>query len=583
MFRVLKVLFFFTALACIQQIKGQTLWIDHAATLVDKQSNICYASVKRNVKDALHFSVPVLLEIQNPVGEENVSVDSILVDSAKYKNGDVITVVANMSKHELVYSIDSKQDTLYFVLTSLPILTINKQDNSPFNLDTPVPTQFSVYDPYARTEDLTYFSSFANVSLRGATASLMEKKSYKVELADKDTNEDIDANLFGIRKSENWILDAAAIDYSRIRNRVCTDIWNRMSTLRDEDMLRNGTQGLYCELMIDGTYQGVYCFTDKINRSLLGLKKVKDDEENLQNAQVRGILYKCKGNDYGPSKLKKEETPWTRYNTEAWYDWYLKYPNDIYDERSWQPLYDLIEHTDQLSAAPDSVKWLTDCFYYDNFVEYAVFTMSMRLLDNVMHNSYLSVKNREKSFKVWITPWDMDGSLGRDGAAYVYNSPAYTFQVFGNTHPYRYYYDEQVQPFYDDFVRLMKQLHADAGPLSADSVSCIIDYYVDVLEQSGSWKRERERWDGIDNVWYHTPIHLTETLAEEAAFMKKWYKMNETYLLEKGNATSVGSVLNDIVQDAKYVYMLDGKKVNIPTTNNMPHGIYIKNGKKIIK
>lgn len=323
MFRFFKVFFFIVALVCVQQTKGQTLRINHAATLVDKQSSVCYASVKRDVKDALHFSVTVLLEVQNPIGEGNVRVDSILVDSVKYKNGGDVTVVANVSKHELVYTVDNKQDTLYFVLTSLPILTIDKQDNSLFNLDTPVPTQFSVYDPYARTESLTFFSSFANVSLRGATASLMAKKSYKVKLADKDTNEDVDANLFGIRKSENWILDAAAIDYSRIRNRVCTDIWNRMSTLRDEDMLRNGTQGLYCELMIDGEYQGIYCLTDNINRSLLGLKKVKNDEENPQNAQVRGILYKCKGNDYGPSKLKKEETPWTRYNTDVWYDWYL--------------------------------------------------------------------------------------------------------------------------------------------------------------------------------------------------------------------------------------------------------------------
>lgn len=85
MFRFFKVFFFFVALACVQQTKGQTLWINHATTLVDKKSSVCYASVKRDVKDALHFSVPVLLEVQNPKGEGNVRVDSILVDSIKYK------------------------------------------------------------------------------------------------------------------------------------------------------------------------------------------------------------------------------------------------------------------------------------------------------------------------------------------------------------------------------------------------------------------------------------------------------------------------------------------------------------------
>ena len=53
--------------------------------------------------------------------------------------------------------------------------------------------------------------------------------------------------------------------------------------------------------------------------------------------------------------------------------------------------------------------------------------------------------------------------------------------------------------------------------------------------------------------------------------------------LKKSNATSVGNVLNNIVQDIKNVYMLDGKKVNAPTINSMPRGIYITNGKKFIR
>lgn len=584
-FNTLRLVSFFAMVGgCLmQQVIAQTLSLGDYITLKDKQTNVYYASVRTDEADPLHFSLLISLKANNAQDvllspTQKAITDSITVDGCRYANGDRVRVVANVSKHKLEYADQGQQKEIFFVLTSLPIVTIDRQSSGTFDLDAPVLTRFSIYDPFCRTEQTNLFSSFANITLRGATASKMDKKSYKAKLIDKDTNEKIDASIFGIRSDDTWILDAAAIDYSRIRNRVCTDVWNSMSTLRDDDMMRNGTQGQFCELMLDGEYQGIYCITDNISRKLLGLKKIATDADT----EVRGILYKCTGNDYGTSKLKKEDRLWEHPNTDTWYDWELKYPDDIYDERSWQPLYDLIDHTDQLSDSPDSVRMLTDCFYYDNMVEYAVFCMSMQLLDNVMHNTFLSVKNRSKSFKMWITPWDMDGSLGRDGAAHIYDAQANSFQVFGDAHPFRYYYDNQVQPFYNDFTRLMKQLHSAGGPLSVMAVSQVIDHYTEQLEQSGSWKRERERWDGMNNFWFDTPIILTESLAEETGFMKNWYKLNDNYLDALCDVETVSNAHNTSTQKLPSVYMINGISVNA-RINSLPSGVYIVNGKKIVK
>ena len=48
--------------------------------------------------------------------------------------------------------------------------------------------------------------------------------------------------------------------------------------------------GVFVEVFINGDYHGLYCMTDKIDRKLLGLKKIKmkDDGE----VSVRGVLYK---------------------------------------------------------------------------------------------------------------------------------------------------------------------------------------------------------------------------------------------------------------------------------------------------
>lgn len=555
-------------------LMGQTLAIDHAKTLVDKKTGICYASVKASSDDSLR----VLFSYQTSPED---SPEKVCIDGKEFDNNTQLTVLANKSMHQLVAETNVRKDTLYFVLSTLPLVTINRVNEQSFVKDAPILTRFAIYDAQARIDGTNYFTSKANTCYRGATASQMDKKSFKVELVeDGDVNEERDVNLFGIRETDTWILDAAAIDYSRMRNRVSTDIWNNMSTLRDGDMMRNGTKGVFVELMVDSTYQGLYCFTDNINRSLLGIKKVKE-EADFDNT-VRGILYKCKGNGFGTSYLTKPQEDWWLPNTERWFDWFLKYPKDIFDDRCWQPLYDLIDKTDINSANPDSVKAVTDCFYYKNLVEYAVFGMSMRLVDNFMHNTYLSVKNSNNSFQLWITPWDMDGSFGRDGAATIYNTPAQADYVFYKCHPFLYYFNEQVQPFFNDFCELSQQLHAKGQPLSADVVSQLIDSYVSAIEASGSWQREYERWSGMNNILLNTPINLGASLKEEATFMKEWYKMNEENLCSFYLPMAISNTANKVARSHS-IYLLNGTKLNTTSTEHLPHGIYIIDGKKIIK
>jgi hypothetical protein len=102
----------------------------------------------------------------------------------------------------------------------------------------------------------------------------------------------LNADIFGIRKENSWILDAMAIDRTRMRNRVCFDVWNSMSRTSYDTKYdnRNGTNGVFVEVFINGEYNGLYCLSDKIDRKLLGLKKTKLDDEG--EVSIRGLLYK---------------------------------------------------------------------------------------------------------------------------------------------------------------------------------------------------------------------------------------------------------------------------------------------------
>lgn len=82
-----------------------------------------------------------------------------------------------------------------------------------------------------------------------------------------------------------------ANDRLRMRNRLCFDVWNEMSQLPYDTKYdrRNGTKGRFVEVFVNEEYRGIYCMSDKIDRKLLGLKKLqKNGSENT----VRGVLYK---------------------------------------------------------------------------------------------------------------------------------------------------------------------------------------------------------------------------------------------------------------------------------------------------
>ena len=239
-----------------------------------------------------------------------------------------------------------------------------------------------------------------------------------MKLRNDDYTAQQDSALLGMRSCSSWILDAMAIDCIGMRNRVCFDIWNQFSRLPYDTQFdgRNGTEGRFVEVYINNEYKGIYCLSDRINRKLLNLKKVKENPDNT--FQVRGVLYKS-----GTNSIANQNTP--GYNDDytacvvEWHNaWELAEPDEEYAcEAAWQPLQDLF-------AGKRSYDEVKKYFYLDNMVDYQLFVMAFSISDNWGNkNHFFSVRNITKDIddvepteaarrKFVITPWDLDTSLG---------------------------------------------------------------------------------------------------------------------------------------------------------------------------
>ena len=110
------------------------------------------------------------------------------------------------------------------------------------------------------------------IEFRGQTSQfLFDKKSYGFETWDAN-DEDLDTTLLGLPKEEDWILYGPYSDKTMIRNVLIYELSNQIG------MYASRTR--FCELMLNGDYQGVYILMEKIKRDgdRVSIKKLNPDE-----------------------------------------------------------------------------------------------------------------------------------------------------------------------------------------------------------------------------------------------------------------------------------------------------------------
>ena len=416
----------------------------------------------------------------------------------------------------------------------------------------------------------------AKFKTRGATAQqYLKKPSLNMKLRNDDYSEEMDSALLGMRSCSSWILDAMAIDRICMRNRVAFDIWNEFSKLPYETNFdsRNGTEGKFIEVYINDTYYGIYCLSDRINRKLLDLKKVKEQEDG--SILVRGVLYKS-----GTSDIQDQNN--FGYNedstacTISWHNAFeLTFPEDYGGEFAWKPLQDAF-------FIGKSLDYVKKYFFIENLVDYQLLIMALSIGDNMGNkNHYFSVRNINKDIndpdpsesdrrRFVITPWDLDTSLGGK----------YNGDYYDGTYSNWAVADVNKNPFYPlssvqgsiEFQSLLKDRWrvGRKGAFSTTSINQKLEKYRDLFLQSGAWQRMIDHFD----LNKSNPM-LVVDLVKEIELVEQWY---ERRFREMDAYFGIADGIDDIMPNqttSTSMYNLNGQVIS-----NRMKGIVIINNKK---
>ena len=104
------------------------------------------------------------------------------------------------------------------------------------------------------------------IEIRGSSSAMLSKKPYGLETLQDDNVTNNNVSILGMPKENDWVLNSLAFDQTGMRDFLSYEL--------SEKLGQYASRRVYCEVMINGSYKGLYVFMEKI--------KADDNRVNIQ-------------------------------------------------------------------------------------------------------------------------------------------------------------------------------------------------------------------------------------------------------------------------------------------------------------
>lgn len=369
------------------------------------------------------------------------------------------------------------------------------------------------------TDPFNEFYGNIGIETRGSSSQMFPKKQYSVETRDNFGNRS-DVTMFNMAYDNDWVLYAPYSDKSLIRNVLAYDMGWDMGIYAPRTKL--------CEVVLNGTYQGVYVLTEKIKR-----KDGKVGTNDLEQGDVSGNELT------GDYVIKIDKT--TSGGVIAWNSPYPPYPgasqsigfiphDPSYDSLNATQLNYIENYITSFESALNGPNFSDPQLGYLPYVDINSF-IQFFLINEVSHNvdgyrisSYLHKVRTSEGGKLYAGPlWDFNLAFGN--ANYCEGSNTGTWELAfyqycsGDNWQNPFWWLKLTQdPTYAHAVSCTYQ-ELRQGPWNTDSLMQRIDDLAAYLDEAQ--QRNFQQWPVLGNyVWPNN--FIGNTYAEEINYLKSW-------------------------------------------------------------
>lgn len=375
-------------------------------------------------------------------------------------------------------------------------------------------------------DDATDYDGSMGVELRGQSSQMFPKLGYGIELrtsAGADTN----VSLLGMPAEADWVLTASYSDKSLMRNAITYQLGGKMG--------RWQPRVKYCEVYLNGSYNGVYILTEKIKRGTyrVDINKLKPEEISGDNLTGGYIVKVDKIQDL-PSAEYFYTHPSNTYNNARHYAFTYVYPK--YDEIVTQQTFYLqnylltLENTLNGSSFKDPVNGFRKYMDINSFVDFQIINELSNNVDGYRYSTFFYKQKDSDGDKLFAGPlWDFDLCYGNvDYAPDNLATDKWLYPKYGpgEWQPMHWWARLMEDPDYNHaFAARWKALRA--GPFSTDSIMADLDANVQNMGEAIS--RNFVRWP-ILGVYVWPNYFVGSTYQEEVTFLKTWITNRLTWM-----------------------------------------------------
>ena len=422
--------------------------------------------------------------------------------------GDVEAAVQQGRAFPVLIRAEDKTYEASLILTGLPTISVQCEDGAFLEREEHAGT-ISVIDGERDSEG----KWFCAVSLRGSTSLLFDKKSYDLELHDRNGG-NAKAPLLGMRSDDDWVLNAMSSDKTLSREKVCYKLWEEVNRLTLCPAASSRIE--YAELFLDGEYAGVYGLMEPVDKKLMDLRE-GDILYKIKKWRDESVL-KGELTDYNGSKAVVDESGYE----------YAKiiYPEDDPAGFTW----DILQSYEQFALGdrdPDALRKAGIDLYAENFLTHNLFCVLSHAEDNTWKNLLLACRRQpDGTYMLYESIWDLNYSFG-DVFRYDFDRENVRFdpETAGSMRIRRdmdfvYCALLEAVPSLKQQTESLWQYWRSSG-ISAEHVNAMFRENELLLTQSGALRRERERWQtGEDSGNY---ADTCEWVENRFRFLDQYY------------------------------------------------------------
>jgi hypothetical protein len=330
-----------------------------------------------------------------------------------------------------------------------------------------------------------------NIETRGSSSQTLPKKQYGFTTYLKDKVTKIDVNLLGLPADNDWILNGLGYEPSLIRDYLCYNLSRLMG--------QYASRTVYCEVVLNGSYQGLYLLQEKIKQGedRVNIAKIGKTDNYFPGLSGGYITKADKSNAQDP-------VAWTMSSyigtNDVLYIHTLPEPEDVTATQNFyiKSEFEKLSST-AISGNSSSQSGYPSVIDVPSFVDFIIISEFSANSDAYQFSTYF---NKDRNGKLRAGPiWDSNLTFGNDLSIWnLDRSKTNTWQFSnGDNEGSRFWRDLFNDPkFKCCMSRRWNQLIQPGQPLNYSSVELMINKTVATISEAAI--RENTKWLTIPNL-----------------------------------------------------------------------------------